>query len=57
MAKLRISIPIPYSRLYAAWTLLDHQFFQAAFTRTGNQLDAFKALLDSKDIDYSHIID
>lgn len=57
MAKLRISIPIPYSRLYAGWTFLDHQFFQAAFTRTGNQLDAFKALLDSKEIDYSHIVD
>lgn len=55
--KVQISLPLAFSRLYPAWTLEDHQFFAEAYKQSGNQLDAFKALLDSKEITYAHIVE
>lgn len=55
MSKVQISIPLPYARLYSAWTRDDHAFMAESYSITGDMLKSFKALLDTKNISYSHL--
>lgn len=55
MAKIQISIPTQYARLYPAWTREDHNFMAESYSVTGDMLKSFKALLDTKGISYSHL--